>query len=87
MDNPEIPDPLFREAVATIDAGDVSALEALLTAHPELVSDRLDFDEGYCGEAYFRHPYLLWFVAENPIRNGKLPENIAQVTRTIIEAA
>lgn len=85
MDNPEILDPLFREAVSAIDAGDVSALERLLAAHPELVRDRLEEGEG--GEEYFRRPYLLWFVAENPIRNGRLPENIAQVTRTILEAA
>lgn len=81
---PEIPDPLFRDAVAAIDSGDVSALEGLLAAHPELVRDRL---AGYGGEGYFREPYLLWFVAENPIRNGKLPANIAQVTRTILRAA
>ena len=83
--NPEsvsIPDPLFREAVSALDAGDVSALERLLAAHPHLLRDRLD-----SGEGYFRQPYLLWFVAENPIRNGKLPGNIAQVTRTILEAA
>lgn len=85
MSTPEIPDPLFREAVAALDAGDVGALEALLAKHPELVRDRLG-DEEY-GEAYFRHPYLLWFVAENPIRHGKLPRNIAQVTRAILRAA
>ena len=77
-----ISDPLFQEAVAAIAAGDVSALERLLGSHPELVRDRLDFEEGY-----FRHPYLLWFVAENPIRKGTLPGNIAQVTRTILQAA
>jgi len=82
MDNPEILDSLFREAVSAIDAGDVSALERLLAAHPKLVRDRLDY-----GEGYFRRPYLLWFVAENPIRNGKLPRNIAQVTRAILQAA
>lgn len=87
MDNPEIPDPRFREAVSAIDAGDVSALESLLAAHPELLRARVESDEGYYGEGYFRRPYLLWFVAENPIRNGKLPQNIAQVTRTILQAA
>jgi hypothetical protein len=84
-DLPAIPDPLFRDAVSAMDAGDVSALERLLAAHPELVRDRLD--SGDRGEKYFRQPYLLWFVAENPIRNGRLPENIAQVTRTILQAA
>lgn len=82
MDHFEIPDPRFRQAVAALDAGDVSALEGLLAAHPELVSQRAD-----CGEGYFHQPYLLWFVAENPIRNGRLPGNIAQVAGTILEAA
>src|SRR5438445_2855547 len=82
MDNPEILDPLFRGAVSAIDAGDLSALEDLLAKHPKLVRDRID-----CGAGYFRQPYLLWFVAENPIRNGKLPRNIAQVTRAILQAA
>lgn len=77
-----IADPLFREAVGAIDTGDVAELERLLAAHPRLVRDRLEY-----GEGYFRNPYLLWFVAENPIRNGKLPANIAEVTRTILHAA
>lgn len=38
-------------------------------------------------DGFFQQPYLLWFVAEDPVRNGKLPRNIAQVTRTIIHAA
>ena len=29
----------------------------------------------------------MWFVAEDPVRNGKLPGNIAQVAQTIIDAA
>ena len=82
MEMPEISDPLFREAVHAIDTGDLSALERLMAAHPNLVRDRLDY-----GEGYFRQPYLLWFVAENPIRNGRLPENIVEVTRTILKAA
>jgi Ankyrin repeats (3 copies) len=85
MDNLDISNPLFREAVSAIDTGDVGALERLLAAHPELVRDRLEEEEG--GEAYFRRPYLLWFVAENPIRAGKLSQNIVQVTRAILEAA
>jgi len=82
MEGAEILDPLAREAVAAIDAGDVSAVERLLATHPNLVRDRIDY-----GEGYFRQPYLLWFVAENPVRNGKLPRNIAQVTRVILRAA
>jgi peptide-methionine (S)-S-oxide reductase len=30
---------------------------------------------------------LLWFVAEDPVRNGTLPDNIAAVARAIIDAA
>jgi peptide-methionine (S)-S-oxide reductase len=26
-------------------------------------------------DGFFRQPYLLWFVAEDPVRNGKLPGN------------
>lgn len=87
-------DDLFREAVPAIDTGDVTGLEKILAAHPELLRDRLDVPGewlrakvGSALEGYFRQPYLLWFVAENPIRNGTLPANIAEVTRTIIEAA
>lgn len=29
----------------------------------------------------------MWFVADNPIRNGKLPDNIVDVTRLLIEEA
>lgn len=83
MSGPEIADPLFRAAVVAIDAGDVPALERLLAARPQLLRDRL---EGY-GEGYFHRPHLLWFVAENPIRNGSLPANIGDVTRTILRAA
>jgi peptide-methionine (S)-S-oxide reductase len=87
MDNAKILDPIFREAVDTLDAGNVAALEGLLAQHPRLVRDRLQDGEELDGEEYFRQPYLLWFVAENPIRNGKLPQNIAQVTRAILQAA
>ena len=94
MADPKLVDVLFREAVSAIDAGDVSTLKRLLTTHPELVNERLDSPGGWLrekvGEAlegYFRRPYLLWFVAEDPVRNGKLPRNIVPVARTIIEAA
>jgi len=38
-------------------------------------------------DGVFERPYLLWFVAEDPVRNGRLPGNIADVTRVIIRAA
>ncbi len=82
MATPGILDPQFRQAVSAIDAGDAGSLELLLATYPHLVRDRLDD-----GEGYFRHPYLLWFVAGNPVRNDTLPGNIVQVTRVILEAA
>jgi len=87
-------DSLFREAVSAIDAGDVAELERVLTAHPELARERLTSPGAWLRDkvggalnGFFKDPYLLWFVAEDPVRNGKLPGNIGQVTRTIIQAA
>src|SRR5262249_37166283 len=94
MDHAQILDSLFRDAVSAIDAGDVAALERLLAAHPNLVRERLDSpgawlrdQVGGALDGFFRRPYLLWFVAEDPVRNGKLPGNIAQLAHTIIAAA
>jgi Ankyrin repeats (3 copies) len=87
-------DALFHNAVVAIDAGDEAGLERLLVAHPRLVRDRLLSpgtwlrDEiGDALDGFFRQPYLVWFVAEDPVRNGRLPRNIASVARTIIQAA
>lgn len=87
-------DELFCSAVAAIDAGDVIELERLVTSHPALVRDRLE-DPGTwlrdkVGNAlngFFQKPYLLWFVAEDPVRNGVLPANIADIARVIVRAA
>ncbi len=87
-------DALFQEAVSAIDAGDGDALEALLAAHPELVRERLDSPRpwlrdqvGDALDGFFHRPWLLWFVAEDPVRNGSLPGNIAALARAIVEAA
>jgi hypothetical protein len=94
MDTRERLDDLFREAVSAIDAGDIPTLQQLLTAHPQLVQERLTSpgawlrdQVGNALEGFFQHPYLLWFVAEDPVRKGKLPENIAQVAHTILQTA
>jgi len=83
MDNSDIKDSLFREAVEAIDNGNISSLQNLLKTNPELISKRLDTPTN----GYFAHPYLMWFVAENPIRHEKLPANIIEVTRVLIDAA
>lgn len=86
-------DALFQRAVAAIDDGDVGELELLLAANPELVRERLESpgpwltdNVGRAVDGFFKRPYLLWFVAEDPVRNGRLPANIAAVARTIIDA-
>ncbi|MES2112867.1 MAG: ankyrin repeat domain-containing protein [Bacteroidota bacterium] len=82
MENSEIKDALFLEAVEAIDGGYIDKLKNLVTAHPGLIKNKLDYPEG----AYFKDPYLLWFVADNPIRKGKLPANIVEITRLLVEA-
>lgn len=74
-------DDLFRQAVALIDAGDAEGLARLLDVHPHLVAERTDYGD----ERYFQRPYLLWFVAENPVRNGRLPPNIVGIAKLIID--
>jgi Ankyrin repeats (3 copies) len=93
MQDPEIIDSLFKQAVAAIDSGDQPALERLLMACPSLVTQRLTAPGawlrdkvGKALDGFFRNPYLLWFIAEDPVRNGKLPSNIAGITRTILNA-
>jgi len=87
-------DALFQQAVSAIDAGDVATLERVLAAHPQLVRERLErpgrwlLDKiGRAAKGFFKRPYLLWFVAEDPVRNGRLPANIAAVAAAIIAAA
>ncbi len=94
MADPDPLDSLFCEAVSAMDAGDVAALEQLLTRNPRLLRDRLDSPGAWLRdkvggalEGFFERPYLLWFVAEDPVRDGKLPPNIGLVARAIIQAA
>src|SRR6185503_448797 len=87
-------DALFREAVSAIDAGDVAEVRRLIEANPVLVRKRLASPGpwlrdkiGGALDGFFKKPYLLWFVAEDPVRNGKLPASIGAVARAIIDAA
>jgi ankyrin repeat protein len=87
-------DQLFQRAVALIGAGDVPALERLLTEHPELAWERLVAPGpwlrdkiGGALDGFFKDPYLLWFVAEDVPVLGRLPKNIAEVTRAILRSA
>jgi hypothetical protein len=77
-----IEDPAFRRAVDLLDAGDVAGLRVYLKDHPNIVHQHVAFEGGN----YFRHPTLLEFVAENPVRRGTLPANIVQVAKVILDA-
>lgn len=95
MSQPQNLDALFHHAVSAIDKGDVPALKSLLESNPNLVSSRLDSPGQWLrdkvGNAtdpgeFFERPYLLWFIAEDPVRCGRLPANIADIARSIISA-
>lgn len=79
-------DPLSARAVALIDEGAADALSDLLAAHPTLLSEIIDVGPEAAQGGYFARPRLLWFVAENPIRTGRLPEAIVAVAAVIITA-
>jgi peptide-methionine (S)-S-oxide reductase len=79
----DITDPLFNSAVQAIYDGNILLLQKILEANPELVRMRLDNPT----DGYFQHPYLIWFVADNPIRNGRLPANIIEITSLLIKFA
>ncbi|MGI9471187.1 MAG: ankyrin repeat domain-containing protein [Rubripirellula sp.] len=82
----KISDPDFRRAVALIDEGDAEALRDWIEAHPTLMTASADEDGSSCG-SYFANPRLLWFVAENPTRNGVLTSKIVPVAQTLIDLA
>jgi hypothetical protein len=77
-----IEDPVFRHAVDLVDAGDVAGLRTQLRENPSLTGQHVNFEGGN----YFRNPTLLEFVAENPVRHGRLPKNIVDVARVILDA-
>jgi hypothetical protein len=77
-----ITDPTFRRAVDLIDAGDAPALRNLLQNHPALVHQQVTFEGGN----YFHSATLLNFIAENPVRNGKLPANIREIASIVLDA-
>src|SRR2546422_10169711 len=94
IDGSDSLDPLFREAVTAIDAGDTAALERLISKHPRLLRDRLDNPGAWLRDlvggaldGFFQQPFLLWFVAEDTVHNGTLPRKIGQATHTNIQAA
>ena len=77
-----ISDPLLRHAVDLVDAGNLDSLRDHLAKHSHLIHQRVLFEGGN----YFREPTLLEFIAENPIRHGRLPPNIVDVARLLLDA-
>lgn len=94
MNDAEILDSLFQQAVDAIDAGDAATLERLLAEHPQLVKERLKAPGAWLRDqiggaldSFYKDPYLLWFVTEDAVRTGRLSPNVVEVARTIIDAA
>ena len=84
-------DAIFKEAVTAIDQGDEVRLRQLLDAYPDLVTQRLtepgEWLTSVIGndlQGFFKDPYLLWFVAEDAVRNKTLPPNITAIADIII---
>ncbi len=77
-----IKDDTFRQAVDLIDEGNVDQLRELIANNRDLITRTVTFEGGN----YFSNPTLLEFIAENPIRNNRLPANITDVARMLLES-
>jgi hypothetical protein len=77
-----IEDLTFRRAIEFLDAGDVEGLRTHLKRYSNLARRHVAFEGGN----YFCNPTLLEFVADNPVRHGKLPNNIVEITKVILDA-
>ncbi|HET7220702.1 MAG TPA: ankyrin repeat domain-containing protein, partial [Vicinamibacterales bacterium] len=75
--------PRFAEALAALDAGDADQLRRLLASDPSLVHARTNLDPPY---GYFTGAMLLHHVAGNPGRSARLPPNIVEIARVLLDA-
>ncbi|HKV75375.1 MAG TPA: hypothetical protein VJN95_12720 [Gemmatimonadales bacterium] len=87
-------DSRFRAAVAAMDAGRITELERLVSEYPRLVSSRLERPGPWLRDkvpnalkGFFAKPYLLWFVAEDPVRNDRIADNVVDVMHLLIGTA
>lgn len=80
--NERIIDAAFRQALDLMDEGDAKRLRAHLAAHPGLAVMRVRFE----GDNYFTNPALVEFIAENPIRTGRLPHTAPEVLDVLLQA-
>ena len=77
------PHPRFAEALAALDAGDAGRLRALLADDPSLAAARTNLDPPY---HYFTGATLLHHVAGNPGREARLPANVVEIARVLLDA-
>ncbi|HKP73999.1 MAG TPA: ankyrin repeat domain-containing protein [Longimicrobiaceae bacterium] len=77
------PHPRFAEALAAFDAGDAERLRALLAADPSLARARTNLDPPY---GYFSAATLLHHAAGNPGREQRLPANVVELARVLLDA-
>jgi hypothetical protein len=85
LDRPQherIAEPHFRLAVDLADDADVEGLREHLSKYPALVHQRVVLEGGN----YFQNPSLLEFIAENPIRHGRLSPDVLEVATVILDA-
>lgn len=73
----------FEQAISAIDTGDINKLQLLLRENPDLLSQRHPIPD----KGYFANPYLIWFIANNPIRDEKMASNIMAITEFLIDHA
>jgi peptide-methionine (S)-S-oxide reductase len=73
---------VFRPAIEAMNTGNEPLLKQLLADDRGLVTLRLDEPT----DGPFAHPYLLWFIADNPVQNGWFPANLCSITSLIIDA-
>ena len=71
-----------RKAVDLMDHGDARGLADHLERHPRLSDIRVELGT----ENYFASPYILSFIAENPVRHGRVPETVLDVLDVLIAA-
>lgn len=77
------PHPRFDEALAALDAGDADRLRALLAEDPTLAVARTNLHPPY---GYFTAATLLHHVAGNPGREQRLPANVVEIARLLLDA-
>lgn len=77
-----ITDPVFLQAIDFMDEGNEALLRKHLADHPQLVHQKMNFE----GTNYFSEPTLIEFIAENPFRQKKMPDNVIEIARIVLLA-